>query len=140
MNTQVLNSRAVRACQSVRNLTLWTLQGWVAMFFVAAGYAKVSEPMDNLVELMRWPAFVSESFVRGLGWAEIVLALAVLTPLISWRVGRLPLVTAAAGLLILETVMLVIHAASLHLGLALTNVFLLAITAPILWFRAREAR
>lgn len=140
MNTQALNSRAARASHTMRNLTLWTLQGWVAMFFVAAGYAKITEPMDNLVELLRWPAFASENLVRGLGWAEVALAVAMLAPLISWRLGRFPLLTAAAGLVVLESVMLVKHAVSLHADLALVNVFLLAITAPVLWYRARETR
>ena len=120
---------------SYRNLTLWTLQGWIAMFFIAAGYAKLSEPMTNLVELMRWPALVSENFTRGLGVAELVLA-----PLFSWKVGRPLLVVASVGLLALEATMLAVHALGLDIGPAITNVALLAITAPVLWFRAREAR
>ena len=105
------------------------------MFFIAAGYAKLSEPMENLIVLMQWPAAASEAFVRGLGVAEIVLAAMVLAPLVSWRFGRPLLLTAAAGLLILESIALGVHAFGLDLGLSLTNVFLIAITAPVLWFR-----
>lgn len=133
-------SASSRLSESYRNLTLWTLQGWIAMFFIAAGYAKLSEPMTNLVELMRWPALVSENFTRGLGVAELVLAAMVLAPLFSWRVGRPLLVVASVGLLVLETTMLIVHALGLDIGPAITNVALLAITAPVLWFRAREAR
>jgi hypothetical protein len=96
--------------------------------------------MANLVELMKWPAFASENLVRGLGVAEIVLAVLVLAPLVSWRHGRPLLVVAAAGLLALETVMLAIHALGLEVGLAATNVALIAITAPVLWLRSREVR
>lgn len=140
MTSQVLTPARSRLNASYRNLTLWTLQGWIAMFFIAAGYAKLSEPMGNLVELMRWPALVSENMVRGLGVAEIVLAVLVLAPLVSWKHGRPLLVTAAAGLLALETIMLAIHALGLESGLALTNVVLIAMTAPVLWCRAREVR
>ncbi|MES2833336.1 MAG: DoxX family protein [Pseudomonadota bacterium] len=140
MTLQVLSPTRSRLNESYRNLTLWTLQGWIAMFFIAAGYAKVTEPMTNLVELMRWPALVSESFVRGLGLAEIVLALMVIAPLFSWKVGRPLLVVASAGLIVLETAMLAVHAFGLDIGPAITNVVLLAITAPVLWQRARESR
>ena len=40
MTLQVLTPSRSRLRDSYRNLTLWTLQGWIAMFFIAAGYAK----------------------------------------------------------------------------------------------------
>ena len=140
MTSQVLTPARSRLAASYRNLTLWTLQGWLAMFFIAAGYAKLSEPMSNLIELMRWPALAPENMVRGLGVAEIMLAVLILAPLVSWKHGRPLLVTAAAGLLALEVIMLAVHAAGLEAGLALTNLVLIGITAPVLWFRARETR
>jgi len=89
---------------------------------------------------MKWPALVAENMVRGLGVAEIVLAVLILAPLVSWKHGRPLLVTAAAGLLALETIMLALHAVGLEGGLALTNLVLIAMTAPVLWYRAREVR
>ncbi|OGN42571.1 MAG: doxX family protein [Caulobacterales bacterium RIFCSPHIGHO2_01_FULL_70_19] len=140
MTSQALSPARSRLNASYRNLTLWTLQGWIAMFFIAAGYAKLSEPMANLVELMKWPAFAPENLVRGLGVAEIVLAVLVLAPLVSWKQGRPLLVVAAAGLLALEVIMLALHAIGLEFALAATNLALIAITAPVLWLRAREVR
>lgn len=140
MTSQTLSPARSRLNASYRNLTLWTLQGWIAMFFIAAGYAKLNEPMANLVDLMRWPALVSENFVRGLGLAEIVLAVLLLAPLVSWKRGRPLLVVAASGLVALEVVMLAVHLTGLDAGPAVTNAILLAMTAPVLWFRAREAR
>ena len=134
MTSTTLTPRA-RAKADYLNLTLWTFQGWIAMFFIAAGYAKLTESMENLTVLMHWPATASVSFVRGLGVAEIVLAVMVLAPLVSWRFGRPLLLTASVGLLALQTIMLILHATELNLGLALTNLFLIAITAPVLWFR-----
>lgn len=127
-----MSAARARAIAGYRNLALWTLQGWAAMFFFAAGYAKLSEPMDNLVALMTWPALVSENLVRGVGLVEIVLALGLLMPLVSWKIGRWPLLISAAGLVALETVMLGVHAVALEPGLAITNLILLAITIPIL--------
>ncbi|WP_426042905.1 DoxX family protein [Brevundimonas sp. TWP2-3-4b1] len=127
-----VSAARARAVAGYRNLSLWTLQGWTAMFFFAAGYAKLTEPLDNLVALMNWPALVSENLVRGVGIVEIVLALGMLAPLVSWKLGRWPLLISAAGLTALEVVMLSVHAAGLDIGLALTNVALLAITIPVL--------
>jgi hypothetical protein len=140
MTSQTLNPARSRLNASYRNLTLWTLQGWVAMFFIAAGYAKLSEPLSNLIDLMKWPALVSGNFVRGLGVAEIVLAVLLLAPLASWKHGRPLMVVAASGLLLLETVMLAIHATGMDAGPAVTNLILIAMTAPMLWMRAREVR
>ena len=134
MTSTTLTPRA-RAKADYLNLTLWTFQGWIAMFFIAAGYAKLTESMENLTVLMHWPALASTSFVRGLGVVEIVLALMVLSPLVSWRFGRPLLLTASVGLLALQSIMLILHAMEMNLGLALTNLFLIAITAPVLWFR-----
>ena len=132
MPCQALTPARSRLNASYRNLTLWTLQGWIAMFFVAAGYAKLSEPMANLVDLMGWPALVVPNLVRGLGIAEIVLAVLVLAPLVSWKHGRPLVVMAASGPLALEVIMLSVHAFSFDIGLALTNLALLAITIPVL--------
>lgn len=133
-NTPVSTARS-RARQTYRNMGLWTLQGWIAMFFIAAGYAKLSESMDNLVTLMAWPALVSPAFVRGVGIAEIVLALGILAPLVSWKVGRPLLMVAATGLVVLETVMLGVHALGGDFGLAVVNFILLGMTIPVLWGR-----
>jgi len=137
MTTTTFATSRSRAVAGYRNIALWTLQGWLAMFFIAAGYAKITEPMANLVTLMNWPAFAPENLVRGLGVAELALGVAVLAPLLSWRVGRPILLTAAAGLLVLESMMLGVHALGQDVGLSLVNVFLLAITIPVLLGRRR---
>lgn len=126
-----LSAAQIRNRAAFRNLTLWTLQGWVAMFFVAAGYAKLTESIPNLTALMNWPEMVSESLVRGIGTVEIALALGMIAPLMSWTLGRWPLLVSAVGLIMLEAAMLAVHAIGLDLGPALTNVLLLAITIPV---------
>lgn len=127
-----VSAARARTIAGYRNMALWTLQGWAAMFFFAAGYAKLTESLDNLVALMTWPALVSENLVRGVGIVEIVLALGMLAPLVSWKIGRWPLLVSAAGLVALEAVMLTVHMVGMDVGLALTNAVLLAITIPVL--------
>ena len=137
MTTTTLSPIQSRSRAAYRNVALWTLQGWIAMFFIAAGYAKLTEPMTNLINLMGWPAVAPENMVRGLGVVEIVLAMGVLSPLISWRVGRPLLLTAATGLVVLETAMLAVHAVNQDIALAAVNAVLLAFTVPVLLGRRR---
>jgi hypothetical protein len=47
---------------------------------------------------------------------------------------------AASGLMLLEIVMLAIHATGMDVGPAVTNLALIAMTATVLWKRAREVR
>ncbi len=140
MSSQALSPSQVRLRRSYRNLTLWTLQGWLAMFFLAAGWAKATEPVTTLSELMSWTARVPVEMVQGLGLAEITLAVLLLAPLASWKWGRPLMVTAAVGLLALATAMLSVHALALEPVPALTNLALIAAVAPVLWMRARETR
>ena len=137
MTTSTFTTAPSRSRAAYANIALWTLQGWIAMFFIAAGYAKLTEPMTNLINLMGWPAVAPENMVRGLGVVEIVLAMGVLSPLISWRIGRPLLMTAATGLIVLEATMLAVHALSQDVGLAVVNAILLAFTVPVLLGRRK---
>lgn len=120
------------------NMLLWSLQGWVAMFFIAAGYTKLTEPLPLLTVLMGWPAGIDLGAIRLLGSLELGLAFLSLAPLISWRAGR-PLLLGCAGiLLVLEVMAFGLHAWRGDVGLAIVNVALIGITAPILVFRARS--
>ncbi len=121
-----------------RNPALWTLQGWLAMFFLAAGYAKLTEPMDMLVILLSWPAHVAPEMVRAIGAAEVLLAVSVLSPLVSRSFGRPLLVLAAMAMLALETAMLVIHAFYLEWGHVATNLALVLMTTAVFLQRTRE--
>lgn len=137
MTTTTFPAPRARSRAAYRNVALWTLQGWIAIFFIAAGYAKLTEPMTNLINLMGWPAVAPENMVRGLGVVEMILALGVLSPLISWRVGRPLLLTAATGLIVMEATMLAVHAVNRDIGLAAVNAILLAFTIPVLLGRRR---
>lgn len=123
---------------SYRHMALWTLQGWLAMFFVAAGYAKLSQPMEMLIILLSWPVHFAPPAVRLLGALEVLLAAAVLSPLISWTFGRPLLVSATMAMLALEAMMFIIHAMSFEWSHALINLALGLMTAIVFVQRSRE--
>lgn len=120
-----------------RNLLLWTFQGWLAMFFVASGYAKLTEPVGNLALLFSWAGAMSTGFVRGVGLVEVVSGLALLAPLVSWRLGRAPLLGAAALLAAMALIMTIVHGLRLEAGAAVTNLVLFALAATLVRGRSR---
>lgn len=122
------------------NPMLWTLQGWLAMFFIAAAYAKLTQPQELLAILLTWTVWTPVAFVKAVGWVELAMGLGVLTPLVSWRWGRPVMMVSAAGLTASALVMTVVHAAAQEPGLAVTNLALVAIGAGLVLGRSREAR
>lgn len=92
-----------------RHLALWVLQGWLAMFYFGAGYAKVTQSPEKLALMMQWPAEVYPAFVHQVGWAEIGAAVGMLVPLAPWRRLRWVLLAAAVGLAADAATMTVYH-------------------------------
>ena len=137
--TLPVSSPRARSRAAYKNIALWTLQGWLAMFFIAAGYAKLTEPMGNLISLMHWPAMASDGFVRGLGGLEVALALGLLAPLASWRIGGPALLASAGGLAALTLVMAGVHAIGAEWGLVAVNLILLTMTGAVLIGRRPNA-
>ena len=52
------------------NAALWTFQGWLAMFFAAAGFAKLTEPMNHLIVLLGWPE-VAETAIGSFAFPPV---------------------------------------------------------------------
>lgn len=130
---------SVRLVRFRRHLFLWVLQVWLAMFFIGAAAAKLTEPLDTLSYLLGWPAVVDPAFVQAVGWVELTLAIAVLAPLASWSIFRPVLLIGAAGL-VAETVMMgAYHAYEANWWLATVNVALAAMGAAVLTGRRAAA-
>lgn len=128
-----------------RHLGLWVLQGWLAMFFMGAAIAKLSQPHELLVHLMQWPEFFDAGAVRLAGAVEMALALGILAPLVSWRLFGPVLLLCTAAMLLEALIMGGYHLIMGHPGLAAVNVILAAFAGGVLYGRrpaasVREAR
>lgn len=123
---------SVRLIRFYRHLFLWVLQGWLAMFYIGAAAAKLSQPRETLSYLLEWPARVDPALVQAIGWGELALAIAVLAPLASWRIFRPVLLIGAAGLLAEAFTMGAYHAFEGHWSLAAVNLVLAAMASTIL--------
>lgn len=128
-----------RLIRFYRHVFLWVLQGWLAMFFIGAAAAKLSQPLEILSHLLEWPARMDAGLVQAIGWAELTLAIMMLAPLVSWRLFRPVLLTGAAGLMAEALLMGAYHALQAHWSLAFTNLVLTAMAAAILISRRASA-
>lgn len=139
----VSSPSAQRLARFQRHLTLWVLQSWISMFYIAAGYAKLTEPQELLSVLMTWPGQFDIGWVRLAGWTELSLAILLLTPLLSWTWFRVPMLAASTALLAISSVMTIYHGLALDVGLSLVNGALLATCLSVIlgrWPRTETER
>lgn len=122
----------VRARRDTVNLFLWTLQGWLAMFYIGTGYAKISEPVESLAHLMDWPHATAPGLVKLLGLADIGVALGMLLPLLSWKVGRPVLLGAGAVMVASQLGFLAYYGLGQRAWMFGVNLALLGVTATVL--------
>lgn len=121
-----------------RHMIVWVTQSWLAMFYLASGYAKITEPHEMLTLLMTWPGEFDLAVVRAIGWTEAGLAIGLVAPLLSWPAFRIPLLMSAAALMLNASIMAGYHAVQKDLVLTLVNGFLVALAITV--FRGRSAR
>ena len=131
---------STRLIRFYRHVFLWVLQGWLAMFYLGAAFAKLSQPHDLLTYLMGWPAQVDPGLVQTIGWVELVLAIGVIAPMISWPRFRPLLLVSTAVLFANAFLMGGYHAMSGHWTLAMVNAVLAVFAVTVLIGRRPEAR
>lgn len=62
------------------NIALWIVQILLALAFAAAGFMKVSQPLEALEKNMGWVRSVGTSGVRTIGILEILGAIGLILP------------------------------------------------------------
>lgn len=130
---------ALRLSSLRRNLTAWTFQSWLAMFFIGAAYAKLTEPAALLEALLQWTALTDMTMVQAVGVAELGLGVGVLAPLVSWAWGRSVMQASLVLMAIEAVIMTVTHLVLGDPGLAAVNVALFALAVTTLRIRGRPS-
>lgn len=133
-----MSAAAGKRARHYKHLFLWVTQSWLAMFYLGAGYAKITQPREMLALLMTWPGLVDPGLVKTVGWIEIALAVGLVAPLFSWPRLRVPLLMSAATLMLIASCMAGYHAAQKDLVLAFLNGFLTVLAVTVL--AGRSAR
>jgi putative oxidoreductase len=118
------------------NIALWVAQALLAAAYLAAGWMKVSQPIDSLVAMgMGWATAWPAWSVQLIGVAEIAGALGLILPAATRIIPFLtPL--AALGLSIIQVLAIIVHATRGETAMTLpANLVLLALSLFILWGR-----
>lgn len=123
--------RTDRSSTIWRKASTWSAQIWLTMFFIGAGFAKLTEPMTNLDLLLGWSAFTPDYVVRSVGALEMGLALAVCANLVLFPAARRLTVVAGAAAAVIATAMGVVHLARLEWQLAAVNLCLLMLAMVV---------
>lgn len=120
------------------NITLWIIQGLVALGFLMAGAMKSFAPIANLKKNMAWTGKVPAGLVRFIGVAELLGAIGLILPAAT---GILPWLTIAAGIgLVLVMILAAIyHASQREYSSIGVNVVLLLLAAFIVLGRVTLA-
>ena len=92
--------------KKIMNITLWILQGFLAVLFLVFGYMRVIKSKDELKEIggekMKWVDDISDSNLKLIGILEVLAAIGLILPQLT---GILPwLVPLAAFGLVLTMI------------------------------------
>ena len=90
------------------NVTLWVVQGLLAVIYLLAGVPKATLPIAGLSKRVDWIGKVPAWLVRFIGVAEVLGAIGLILPLLT---GILPWLTptAAIGLITLQVCAALFH-------------------------------
>ncbi len=121
------------------NIGLWAAQVLLALFYLYAGYNKLTQPIDALATMgMGFVLAVPELLTRFIGLAEVLGAAGLILPAATRILPRLtPL--AALGLSTIQVLAILLHASRGEFMVLPMNVVLLALSLFVLWGRERKA-
>lgn len=122
-----------------RNMALWTLQGWTAMFFIAVGLSKLLQPETELPGVFAWTGAVPLELTRTVGLVEMSSGYLLLAQVFPIPRSRLLTGIGAAAIAVLATLMLAVHVFRLEALPAAVNAVLLAASLTILRIRSAKA-
>ena len=116
------------------NIALWVVQILLALAFAAAGFMKVSQPLEKLSVRMGWVHSVGERGVRTIGILEILGAIGLILPI---ALHILPWLTpiAAIGLVLTMIGAAILHVRRNEMAGVAPTIVLLLLAAFIVWGR-----
>jgi uncharacterized membrane protein len=116
------------------NLTLWILQGALAVVYLGVGMAKVIQPRERLRPAMPYVEDFPENVIKFIGVVEILGAAGLILPPVT---GVAPVLVplAAAGLAMLQVLASLVHVRRKEFTNLPVNVALLASATVVAWGR-----
>jgi uncharacterized membrane protein YphA (DoxX/SURF4 family) len=113
---------------------LWIVQILLALAFVAAGFMKLTAPVEQLAQTMIWVSDVPVWLVRFIGLAELAGGLGLILPALT-RIQPQLTPLAAAGLALDMFLAAIFHLTRGEFGFIVPNLVLLALAAFVAYGR-----
>ncbi len=131
MTTQHTSSKAL-------HITLWIVQVLLAGMFIMSGFMKVSQPIDQLSQMLPWASQVPQALVRFIGISEVLGGIGLILPAL---LGIKPHLTAwaALGLVAVMIFAAIFHATRGEFSAINTNIILSLVALFIAWGRTKKA-
>lgn len=118
--------------------SLWAAQVALAAVFAMSGVVKLITPIAELSATMPWTGDVAPGFVRFIGLIDLAGGIGILLPSLTRIQPRLT-VLAALGCIVLQTLAFAFHGTRGEFAVLPMNVVLVALSAFVLWGRAKKA-
>ncbi|MEU5873561.1 DoxX family protein [Glycomyces sp. NPDC047369] len=118
------------------NIVLWILAGLLAAYFALAGFAKLAQSKEKLLETPRmgWAADFSQGAIRLIASLEVLAAIGLIVPaLLDIATVLVPL--AATGLVAVMIGAIVVHARRKEYQAIVMNAIPLVLAAVVAWGR-----
>lgn len=117
---------------------LWIVQVLLALAFVAAGFMKLTMPIEQLAQNMVWVNDVPAWLVRFIGLAELAGGLGLVLPTLT-RIQPQLTPLAGTGLALVMILASGFHLTRSEFGLIIPNIVLLALAAFVAYGRWKIA-
>lgn len=116
------------------DLTVWIIQGILALMFLMAGIMKSTQPKDKLVKSLPWVNDFSLQTVRFIGISELTGAIGIILPQLT---GIYPILSpiAAVGLAIIMVLAASHHIRKNEYKEVAFNAILLILSAFVAYYR-----
>jgi hypothetical protein len=120
------------------HVTLWIVQGLLAVLFGFAGFLKTTKPIPDLVQLLVWPGAVPAGLVRFIGLSELAGAAGLVLPALT-RIKPVLTPLAATGLVVVMVQAIAFHVSRGELHALPINITLGALATLVAWGRFGKA-
>ncbi len=120
------------------HITLWIAQVLLAGMFIMSGFMKISQPIDQLSQMLPWASQVPSGLVRFIGISEVLGGIGLILPSLL-RIKPVLTVWAAVGLATVMLFAAIFHATRGEFSAIGTNVILSLVALFIAWGRSKKA-
>ncbi len=119
------------------NISLWVVQGLLAVMFLMAGANKLFQSIPELSKMLPWVTQVPEGLVRFIGFSELLGGIGLLLPAIL-RIKPILTSYAAIGLAVVMLLASIFHISKGEMSVIGMNFVFMAMALYVAWGRMKK--